>query len=75
MDEAQTIEFNSQERIGKRRAGQKRFNNLTASRLVIKSWVTYYRMINLVCSILNQYKNIRQHDVTYKWIIRRAFCV
>lgn len=35
MDEAQTIEFNSQERIG--RAGQKRFNNLTASRLVIKS--------------------------------------
>lgn len=73
MDEAQTIEFNSQERIG--RAGQKRFNNLTASRLVIKSWVTYYRMINLVCSILNQYKNIRQHDVTYKWNIRRAFCV
>lgn len=73
MDEAQTIECNSQERIG--RAGQKRFNNLTASRLVIKSWVTYYRMINLVCSILNQYKNIRQHDVTYKWNIRRAFCV
>lgn len=74
MDEAQTIEFNSQERIGKRRAGQKRFNNLTASSLVIKSWVTYYR-INLVCSILNQYKNIRQHDATYKWNIRCAFCV